>query len=85
MDLNLKQEEIRYIKAVYRNTLVKEETAEVVVPDSLPDIMRIIDADAVALLRSKEADGGRVTITGIVNVSVIYIPDGVARNTQNGG
>lgn len=78
MDLNLKQEEIRYIKAVYRNTLVKEETAEVVVPDSLPDIMRIIDADAVALLRSKEADGGRVTITGIVNVSVIYIPDGVA-------
>lgn len=78
MDLNLRQEKIKYIKTVYRNTLTKEETAEVVVPDALPDIMRILDTDAIVFLRSKEADAGRVTITGIVNVSVIYIPDGVS-------
>lgn len=78
MDLNLRQEEIKYIRQICKTNFTKEETAEVIVPDALPDIMRILDTDAAVLLRSKEADNGRLTIAGIVSTSVIYIPDGVS-------
>ncbi len=78
MDLNLRQEEIKYIRQICQSSLTKEETTEAIVPDALPDIMRILDTDASVLLRSKEADNGRASVTGTANVSIMYIPDGVS-------
>ena len=52
-----------------------EETAETVVPDVLPDICRIIDADGIVTLRSKTADQGAVSVSGTINATVLYVPE----------
>ncbi len=78
MDLNLRQQTIRYMKVILSTSFTQEETMEMIVPDALPDILRIVDTNANVLMRSKEAETDRVSVTGQANVTVIYCPDGVS-------
>ena len=48
---------------------------EVIVPDSMPDILRIVDVDAVSLLRGKDADTARMTVSGVADATVLYVPE----------
>ncbi len=75
MDMNLNKENINYLKMIYSTAFAHEETTELIVPDAQPDILEILDSDATVLLRSKEADNGRVIISGMVNATVLYIPE----------
>ncbi len=74
MNLDLKSDKVGYMRG-FRRRFVKEETIEVIVPDALPDILRIIDTDGVVLMRSKDAEAGRVSVTGVSELSVLYIPE----------
>ena len=59
---------------------------EVIVPDALPDILRIVDTDGTPYLRSKDAEMGRVTVTGVTELTVLYVPEsggGVRRLSVN--
>lgn len=76
MEVKLKRNSINCYNNVYSTSFSREETAESVVPDVLPDICQIIDTDAVIMLRSKEVEQGRVCLTGIIEISVLYLPDG---------
>ena len=76
MDIYLNKEKLDFVKNVLSTSLTHEETMEMIVPDALPDILRIVDADATAFLRSKSSDNGRVTVTGNVDATVLYCPDG---------
>jgi nucleoid-associated protein YgaU len=75
MDIYLNKEKINYVKSVFNTTLAHEETMEMIVPDALPDILRILDTDANVFLRSKSTDNGRVTVTGIAATTVLYCPE----------
>ncbi|MDR0862781.1 MAG: DUF3794 domain-containing protein [Oscillospiraceae bacterium] len=76
MDINLEHDKVRFAKNVLAARVPREETADVIVPDSLPDIARIIDTDANVLVRGKDSENGRVTVSGIVSATVVYVPDG---------
>jgi LysM repeat protein len=76
MDIYLNKEKLNYVKSVLSTSLNHEETMEMIVPDALPDILRIVDTDATVFLRSKSTDIGRVSISGIAVTTVIYCPDG---------
>jgi hypothetical protein len=76
MELYLNTEKKFYSKAVLCTTLTQEETMEMIVPDSLPDILQIVDTDGFALLRGKEADNGRVSVSGVMCVTALYTPEG---------
>lgn len=76
MEAELKKTGIDRYNAVFSACFSREETAETVVPDVLPDIARIIDTDAAVFLRGKEAVNGRATVTGSLECTVIYLPDG---------
>ncbi len=76
MDIYLNKEKINYVKSVMNTSLTHEETMEMIVPDALPDILRIVDTDAVVFLRSKATDNGKVTAAGVANATVIYCPEG---------
>ena len=76
MDIYLNKEKLDFVKNVLSTSLTHEETMEMIVPDALRDILRIVDVDATAFLRSKSSDNGRVTITGNVDAVVLYCPDG---------
>ncbi len=76
MEAELKKTGIDRYNAVFSACFSREETAETVVPDVLPDIAKIIDTDASVFLRGKEAVNGRAAVTGSLEITVIYLPDG---------
>ena len=78
MDLNLSREKITLAKKVLDTEISHEETVEMIVPDVQPDIFRILDVDATALIRSKDTENGRVTVAGAAAVTVIYFPENEA-------
>ena len=82
MNLDLKSEKINYMKPVFSHRFTREETLEVIVPDALPDILRIFETDGTPLLRSKDADVGRVSVAGVVEGEVIYIPENSGEITR---
>ncbi len=75
MNLDLKSEKINYLKPVFKRRFTREETAEVIVPDALPDILRIIETDGVPLMRSKDSDSGRASVAGVIEGAVLYVPE----------
>lgn len=76
MDIYLNKEKLSFVKNVLSTCLAQEETMEMIVPDAMPDILRIVDTDAAVFLRSKSSDNGRATITGNVDATVLYCPEG---------
>lgn len=75
MNLNLNEERINYISPICKCRFTREETMEVIVPDSMPDIVRVIDADAMPFMRGKDADTGRMAVSGIAEAVVLYVPE----------
>ena len=75
MELNLKTIPIKDMAVLAKVTLPSEESSDIVVPDSLPDIIRIVETDARMELRSKEVRGNKLYVEASVPVSVIYVPE----------
>lgn len=55
----------------------RETTADgdLIVPDIKPDILKILQVDAVSCISSKEISNGKLTLGGRVNMTVLYLPD----------
>ena len=60
MELECKTTHLNCYDTVLDTTLYQEETLESIVPDACPDILRIVDTEAVVCLKSKEAQEGRI-------------------------
>jgi len=54
---------------------VREETAETIVPDTYPDIARIVDVQAMILLREREAGVDQGDIRCAARIVVLYAPE----------
>lgn len=76
MELELNTTHLNCYDTVLDTTAACEETMESIVPDACPDILRIVDAEAMVCLKSKEAQEGRVEVAGSARVAVLYCPDG---------
>lgn len=76
MELQLERTELAGHDTVVDTTLFSEETLESIVPDACPDILRILDTDAVVCVKSREAGEGRAEIRGVLRTSILYLPDG---------
>ena len=75
MELNLHTIPINDTAVLARLVSPAEESGDIVVPDSLPDIVRIVETDARVELRSKEVRGGKVYAEANAAVNVIYVPE----------
>lgn len=75
MEAKLKTDQINYLKKISDVVFTHEETAEIIVPDAMPDIIEVVDAEGTVILRSKEAESGRLTFSGMVSATVIYQPE----------
>ncbi|MEG0780672.1 MAG: DUF3794 domain-containing protein [Oscillospiraceae bacterium] len=76
MELNLKKAVLDCYEPAMDLTLTQEETAETIVPDSCPDIARIIDTEGKVFLHSRELRDGKAELSGTVKITVLYLPDG---------
>lgn len=75
MELELKQNTWDCFEIAADFTVTQEESAEMIVPDSSPDISRIVSAEGEVFIRSTEARDGKAEIAGVVQISLLYIPE----------
>ena len=45
-------------------------------PDACPDVLRICETEGIVCLRDKVVQDGRLTLSGSVRASLLYLPDG---------
>lgn len=57
-------------------TVTQEETLESIVPDTYPDIARIVTAVGRVYVRDCEMGEGTARLTGTIQTTVFYIPEG---------
>lgn len=75
MEAKLKTDAIQYLKKRAETAFTHEETAEIIVPDALPDIMDILDTQGTIVVKSKEAAMGKMIFSGTVIADVLYRPE----------
>ena len=82
MELSLIREKLSFSEHIFTEHAAAEESMDMIVPDALPDITRIICAEGEVFVRGKEADNGKVTVHGVVRTYVLYVPesDGAIRH-----
>ena len=76
MELESKTTHLNCYDTLLETTQFQEETQESIVPDACPDILRIVDTEAAVCLKSKEAQEGRLEVSGTARCAILYLPDG---------
>lgn len=75
MELALKKEKYSSFVPAWHDVHSGEFTADCVVPDTMPDVRELVDAEGMLLLRSKATEAGCVTLSASVNAMVLYSPE----------
>lgn len=75
MDTSLKTDGIEFFSPVWRGSVVREVTEEIVVPDAMEDAGAILDAAGVLTMRGRETTQDAVEISASLSVSVLYAPE----------
>lgn len=75
MELAFQSKPFHFLRHVMQETRFQEETAEIIVPDSYPDIASITDCCAEVILRGKDCRDGSVTVAGGVKGVILYAPE----------
>ena len=73
MELVFQENQVEYLNRILCDTVIFEQTADVVVPDALPDIDRVVDAFGNVIIRSEECTAGSASAGGTVQAGVIYV------------
>jgi len=81
--MELKKEKISWIEKIANKSFVVSTDADVIVPDTKPDIKKILQVDAHAKMTSTELQTDRILVCGNVNFNIIYMPDDDSNKPQN--
>ncbi|NCB50966.1 MAG: DUF3794 domain-containing protein [Clostridia bacterium] len=78
MDVTMGKKTVACYHKIFEYRDVSESAMELVVPDTMPDIDRLLCADGTLVIRSKEVSEGSVSVSAGISASVLYVPDGAA-------
>lgn len=70
--MELQKAKLHCQRPVAYQTVYREESAECIVPDSQPDIDRILDVRALALVRDRECDANTLKLRCTIRAVVLY-------------
>ncbi len=74
--MNFKPEikEISLIENAFSKNVNETVQCDIIVPDVLEDVGKILCVDAQSIIESKELSGGRLTVSGTVSADILYTP-----------
>ena len=75
MEIQFRQEGCPYLRRAVCQYQTQEQTQEVRLPDSMPDIGRVLGCWGQLLIRGKEWRGSGMTVSGGVMAWVLYAPE----------
>lgn len=76
MELRFDPKTMKYLSQVLHEAKSQEETMETIVPDSYPDVDRILCGNAVVVMRSKECRTGSASVSGGIRANALYMAQG---------
>ncbi len=76
MEVSMKRSGIACCEKVFEYAMPVEQAAETVVPDTMPDVERVLCAEGTVIIKGKEVQDGRVSVTAGVAATVLYAPEG---------
>lgn len=75
MDLNFQRIPLQFLQPVIQEVQIQEETADLIVPDSYPDIATLADSAADIMLRGKDCRDGSIILSGGIRGMILYNPE----------
>ena len=75
MELQLKQRKVDCLKQLTNQICQEEQTQEIKLGDSMPDVGRVLGAWGQVLLRGKQWNHGSAGVSGGVMARVLYAPE----------
>ncbi len=76
MEMELQHQTLEGFRPVFDSLLTQEETLESIVPDSFPDVARIVSAAGKVFMKDMAAGEGTLKVVGSACVNILYIPEG---------
>lgn len=76
MELVFQEEKQEFLCRIVCDTVSQEQTADVVIPDSIPDADRVVDAFGTLLVRSEECGADSAAVSGTVQAGAIFVDEG---------
>ena len=73
MDIQFHTQSITYLSEKRYDDLRQEQTGEITVPETMPELGRIVDCFGTVLVQNQTADNGSVTVTGGIQSGVLYV------------
>ena len=81
MELVFQEKQVQYLNRILHETVSMEQTADLIVPDSMSDVDRVVDAFATALVRTQECSATGVFAEGVAQTGIIFV--GADGNVQH--
>lgn len=75
MELVFQDRKLEYLSRILCETVTQEQTADLIIPDSLMDVDRVVDAFGTLLVRSEECSGGSASVAGFVQAGVLFVSE----------
>ncbi len=75
MELILQENSLEFMERVLCESVTQEQTAELIVPDSIADCDRVADAFGTVLVRSAESSDGAAAVIGSVLCGIVFVTE----------
>lgn len=73
--MELIKERVNVSETVNKGSTQTIVEGDIIVPDTKPDILKILQVDAIAGITHKTVENGRILANGKVDLKILYIPD----------
>lgn len=75
MDIALNSRSIDRYENIFDGKFIRGADTDMVIPDTMPDVGSVLQADGLVSLRGKEVSEGKITISSSIDAVVLYIPE----------
>ena len=72
MDIRFKGASMQYYERTLHTAVSQEDTAEMIVPDALPDVSDLLLTDGHSLIRGKDVHRSGISVSGLSELNVLY-------------
>ncbi len=78
MSVKLHKEHIKLSRVIFSRCCQTTADCDIIVPDIKPDVLKVLRVSSDAVITQKSVQTDKIHLQGIVNLNILYIPDGNA-------
>ncbi len=75
MSAEVRKSSVEINKTLYNGKGQTVCQSDMIVPDTMPDVLKILQVDSVAMVESKIITEGKISVRGTVECCVLYVPE----------